>query len=54
MILTDTCVIIEYVKNNPIVALTFRETGKREFVLNSIIVMELLAGARNKVELNSL
>jgi predicted nucleic acid-binding protein len=54
MILTDTCVLIEYFKNNPDTIKKIREIGKDNIVLNSIIVMELIAGARDKVELNSI
>jgi predicted nucleic acid-binding protein len=54
MILTDTCVLIEYFKENPEAAEIIKDTGEENIVLNSVIVMELLAGARNKVELNSI
>ena len=54
MILTDTCILIEYFKENPDVTKLIDETGIENIVLNSIIVMELISGARNKSELNSL
>ncbi|MCP5108598.1 MAG: type II toxin-antitoxin system VapC family toxin [bacterium] len=54
MILTDTCVLIEYFKEKPGVTEIIKNTGPGNIVLNSVIVMELLAGARNKVELNSI
>lgn len=54
MILTDTCVLIEYFKKQPEVTEIIKNTGPENLVLNSVIVMELLAGARNKVELNSI
>jgi len=54
MILTDTCVLIEYFKEKPEVTEIIKDTDPKSLVLNSVIVMELLAGARNKVELNSI
>jgi predicted nucleic acid-binding protein len=54
MILTDTCVLIEYFKKNPDTIKRISEVGEENIVLNSIIVMELISGARDKIELNSL
>ena len=54
MILTDTCVLIEYLKKNAEVTTEINAAGTENIMLNTIIVMELLAGARNKVELNSI
>jgi hypothetical protein len=53
MILTDTCVLIEYFKEDPVVKKEINNIGQENIILNSIIVMELIVGARNKVELNS-
>ena len=54
MILTDTCVLIDYFREVPEVTKIIKNTGIKNIVLNSIIVMEILAGARDKVELNSI
>lgn len=54
MILIDTCVLIEYFKKIPAVVGLIDRTGERNIVLNSIIVMELIVGARNKIELNAI
>lgn len=54
MILTDTCVLVEYLRENPDITKIINDTGAEKIVLNSIIVMELISGARNKVELNSI
>lgn len=54
MILTDTCVLIEYFKENPEVEKEINYIGSGSIMLNTIIVMELIVGARNKVELNSI
>jgi tRNA(fMet)-specific endonuclease VapC len=54
MILTDTCVLIEYLKEYPEVKKEFNGIGFENIMLNSIIVMEVIVGARNKVELNSI
>ncbi len=54
IILIDTCVLIEYFKENPEAANKINSYGVRNFVLNSIILMELISGARDKVELNSI
>lgn len=54
MILVDTCVLIEYFRGNPDVTAAIKENGDDNVMLNSIILMELLVGARNKVGLNSL
>ena len=53
MILTDTCVMIEYLKENLEVKKTIDSIGHQSIMLNTIIVMELIIGSRNKVELNS-
>lgn len=54
MILTDTCVLIEYFKGDPEVEKEIKNIGSESIMLNTIIVMELIVGARNKVELNSI
>lgn len=51
MIFADTCILIDYLKGNRIVtALVLRE-GKENIFVNSIVIMELYRGARNKTEL---
>ena len=54
MILTDTCVLIEYFRENPGVTRIIKNIGTDNIVLNTIIVMELISGARDKIELNSI
>lgn len=54
MILTDTFFLIEYFKENSEVEKEINYIGPGSIMLNTIIVMELIVGARNKVELNSI
>jgi hypothetical protein len=54
MILADTCILIDYFKKDKIVEDKVNEIGFENIVLNSIVVMELLVGAKNKNELNSI
>ncbi len=54
MILTDTCVIIDYFREDTDTIKAINAAGIENIVLNSIIVMEVIAGARNKIELNSI
>jgi predicted nucleic acid-binding protein len=54
MILSDTCVLIENFRENPEVTRIIKDIGTDNIVLNTIIVMELISGARNKIELNSI
>ncbi|MEW6367658.1 MAG: type II toxin-antitoxin system VapC family toxin [Acidobacteriota bacterium] len=53
MILVDTSVMIDYLRGDAGTARKLHEIGKRNAVLNSLVVMELLQGARNKAELNA-
>jgi len=54
MILVDTCVLIEYFKEEPGVTEIIKNIGNKNIALNSIIIMELISGARDKIELNSI
>ena len=54
MILSDTCVLIENFRENPEITRIIKDIGPDNIVLNTIIVMELISGARNKIELNSI
>jgi tRNA(fMet)-specific endonuclease VapC len=54
MILTDSCVLIEYLKENPLIQKKINDIPTENIVVNSIILMELFSGARNKRELNSI
>ena len=54
MILADTCVIIDYLSEKPDVKKIINDIGIENTVLNSIIVMELISGSRDKIELNSI
>jgi tRNA(fMet)-specific endonuclease VapC len=53
MIFLDTCVIIEYLKKNEI-RLFIEKTGKHNFGINSIVIMELFTGAFNKLEIKKI
>ena len=53
MILVDTCVLIDYLKEEPGVSEIIKNIGKDDIALNSIVIMELISGARDKIELNS-
>lgn len=54
MILADSCIIIDYLREDKDVTKIFDDVRVENIVLNSIIVMELISGARNKIELNSI
>ena len=50
MIFIDTCVLIDYSKDS----IAIDENDKKNYCLNSIVEMEFLVGALNKMELNKL
>ncbi len=54
MILADSCILIDYLREDQNITKKINVIGTNNIVLNSIIVMELICGARNKVELNSI
>ena len=54
VILTDTCVLIEYLRGRETTIQEIQSLGIGRIALNSIIVMELFQGARNKQELHAI
>lgn len=54
MILTDTDVFIEALKNNPNAIGPLREIGFENIALSAVTLMELYFGARNKRELGKI
>jgi len=53
MIFLDTCIIIDYIKQKKIKNL-IDDTGKSNFGINSIVLMELYKGAINRLELRKI
>ena len=51
MILCDTNIIIEALKNNQFIVESIEEIGINNIALSAVTVMELYYGARNKAEL---
>ena len=54
MILLDTCIVIDYLKNKPLVVKFIDTVGKQNFVLSTAITIELYKGVRNRKELITL
>ncbi len=54
MTLLDTTIIIDWLRGNATAANFVNQEGKNALALNSVVVMELLKGARNKQELVSI
>lgn len=52
LVLIDTCILIDYFKDNEDVIKKFDEIGKP--YINSVIEMEILQGARDKYELGKI
>ena len=50
MILIDTNILIDYLKGNSQAEAFIQKYGKANLVINSIIILELYQGARNKAE----
>lgn len=54
MILADTCILIDYIKENKNTINFINEIEKKSICINSIIKMEVLSGALNKKELKQI
>ena len=54
MILLDTCIVIDYLKNKPLVVKFIDTVGKQNFVLSTAITIDLYKGVRNRKELITL
>ena len=54
MILLDTSIVIDYLRGKTETVDYIDRTGKGSFALNSLVIMELFVGARNKIELNQI
>lgn len=54
MILLDTCILIDYLRNKPEVVSYIEQKGKNNFILSTVVTIELFKGVRNKTELRTL
>jgi predicted nucleic acid-binding protein len=54
MIFLDTCILINYLNGKDIVRKFIEKHNKDLFCINSIVLMELFRGARNKKELQKI
>lgn len=54
MILLDTCIVIDYLRNRPEVVSFIEQEGKNNFILSTVVTIELFKGVRNKIELRTL
>lgn len=51
MILLDTCIIIDYLRNKPLVVDFVGRVGKNNLTLSTVVTIELYKGVRDRVEL---
>lgn len=54
MILLDTCIVIDYLRNKPAVVDFIDRAGKSNFTLTTVVIIELYKGVRDRVELRTL
>lgn len=54
MILLDTCIVIDYLRNRPEVVSFIEQEEKNNFILSTVVTIELFKGVRNKIELRTL
>lgn len=54
MILLDTCILIDYLRNKQEVVSYIDQKGKNNFILSTVVTIELFKGVRNKTELRTL
>lgn len=54
MILLDTCIVIDYLRNRPLVVDFIDNIGKNNFTLSTAVVIELYKGVRDRIEFRTL
>jgi predicted nucleic acid-binding protein len=54
MLLLDTCIVIDYLRNKPDAVRFIDNAGKNHFYLSTAVTIELYKGVRNRTELRTL
>ena len=54
MILLDTCIVIDYLRNKPLVVGFIESIGKSNFTLSTAVTIELYKGVRDRIEFRTL
>jgi tRNA(fMet)-specific endonuclease VapC len=54
MLLLDTCIVIDYLRNKPLVVNFIETKGKNSFILPTPVIIELYKGVRDNKEFRTL
>ncbi len=54
MLILDTCIVIDYLRNKPLVVNFIETIGKNNFILPSPVIIKLYKGVRDSREFKTL